>query len=241
MDEEIIEKLLKISTDFQGLSEKARNDVKGTFIAKETDGLAAVRLTLDGQISRLFLRFLDKIDNTNEKISYQLYLSASFIRTYFIINDLILSGDIIEAITLIRKQIENLTRLIEINEKPLTKLLKKTPNVCNVLDKMGKSIYPELSEIAHFGTPRVGELIKMDKAGEGKSGPSVLPAFSSKLFDVYKEHAFISITFVFWIIEFLKSIYQEKYDCTSDELLMEHIFTLALDLGIIIETKTEQK
>jgi len=240
MNIELIEKLAQISIDFQGLSKIAREKASDKYKAKEPSGLSAIRLTLDGQISRLFLKFNDKIDESTEKISYQLDLSESFIRTHFVVNDLLLSGDIIEALTLIRKQIENLTRLIEIDEKPLAKLLKKTPNVCEILKKSGKKLYPELSEVAHFGTPRIGALIRQCEPGNDKVGPSVFPFYSDFIFEAYKQHAFISISFVYWTIGFLKAVYKEKYDSELDENIMEPIFIKAIETGIF-EINSENK
>ena len=240
MDAELVEKLALIAVDFQGLSEKSRAETRETFKEQESNGISAIRLVLDGQIARLFLRFREKIENSNEKISYQLSLSASFIRTHFLINDLIISGDIIEALVLIRKQLENFTRLIELDETPLAKLSRKTPNVFNTLKNMGKSLYKELSEVAHFGTPRVGELINLEDIEKGKSGPSIFPVFSNRLNDVYKKHSFISIYFVFWIINFLKEIYKTDYNSSNDEMIIIEIFHLAKKEGIIIELEDEE-
>ncbi|MGB0883842.1 MAG: hypothetical protein ACPGTG_03890 [Flavobacteriales bacterium] len=240
MNKEVLEKLSGISMDFQGLSEKARRLATEEYKEKEPDGLFAIRVALDGQIARQTLRFIEKIENTNEKISYQLDLSNSFIRTHFVINNLILTGDIIEALILIRKQVENLARLIEIDDKPLAKIKGKTPNVCNIIKKAGKKLYPELSEVAHFGTPRVGNLLKTKNIEEGKSGPSVFPVFSKTLFEVYKQHSFISIYFLFWINGFIKSIYKEKYDSTSDDTILDNIYKKAV-LENIMRLDLEEK
>ena len=159
MKEESIAKLIKAASEFQGASNNSRKETEGIYKINEPSDLFTIRASLDGEISLISKHFHKKIENPTEKISYKLDLTCSFIRTHFVINDLLLTGDIIEAATLIRKQLEVLTRLIEIDANPLAKLLKKTPNVCNVLNKMGKSLYPELSEIAHSGTPRVGKLI----------------------------------------------------------------------------------
>ncbi len=234
MNSKTIKELFGKSIDFQGLSEKARLAVTKEYKKKESSGIFAVRVTLDGLIAILPDRFRENIENTNEKTSYQLDLSASFLRTHFVINNLILTGDIIEALTLIRKQLENLTRLIEIDEKPLSKIEKKTPNVCNILTAAGKKLYRELSEVAHFGTPRVGNLLRTNILTENKTGPSVYPIFSETLFEVYKQHSFISIYFLFWILGFLKSVYKEKYDSTYDDKILESIFEKAVLEKIII-------
>ena len=159
-----------------------------------------------------------KFENSTEQISYQLSLSASFLRSHFIINDLILNGDLIEAFTLIRKQLEILTRLHEIDKKPLFKLLKKTPNVVNLFKDGGKQLYPTLSEIAHFATPRVGELLTVKTFDDGSIGPSVHPAYNIDALACYDRHAYVSIYFVFWFMEFLKKIYGHSYECESDEM-----------------------
>ncbi|HCY77645.1 MAG TPA: hypothetical protein DHV28_17170 [Ignavibacteriales bacterium] len=241
MNIENIENLTKASVNFQGLSHAAREKACEEYKQNEPKGLFALRLTLDGQISKLCGQFQENIENSNEKISYQLDLSASLIRTHFVINDLIMSGDIIEALTLIRKQIENFTRLVEIDEKPLGKLLKKTPNVCDILKKSGKKLYPQLSEVAHFGTPRVGELIRKNIKEENKFGPSVFPFYSDTLFEVYKQHSFVSIYFIFWIVGFLKSLYQDKYDSSSDEKIIESIFNKAVEMDVIIIESEDNK
>jgi len=240
MNKEIIERLSKTAIEFQVLSEKTRNETREKYKSLETNGIFSIRVVLDGQIARLALSFKNKIEKPNQQISYQLYLSASFIRTHFIINDLIISGDIIEAATLARKQLENVTRLVEIDEKPLDKLLRKTPNVFDTLKKMGKSIYKELSEIAHFGTPRVGELIKTESSEDDKNGPTPLPLYTTKLNEIYKIHCAISIYFVFWIINFLKGVYKDSYDSESDEMTIFDIFQVAKREGIIVDLKDEK-
>jgi hypothetical protein len=41
-------------------------------------------------------------------------LVTSYVRTHFIVTDLILNGDLVEAVTLIRKQLESVARLNEL-------------------------------------------------------------------------------------------------------------------------------
>jgi hypothetical protein len=146
-----VEELLTSVCDFQADSERARAKARDSYRQNEPEQHNVFRITLDGLIVRTSKQLLNKFDNTTDKISYQLSLSASFLRTHFIINDMILNGDLIEAFTLIRKQLEALTRLHEIDDKPLLKLLKKTPNVINLFGEGGKKIYPTLSEIAEEG------------------------------------------------------------------------------------------
>ena len=154
-----IDELIRGACDFQADLIRARTKTQETYRAKEPVKHNSFRITLDGLIVRTSQVLSKKIENTDEKISYQISLVISFVRTHFIINDMIMEGDLIEAFTLIRKNFESLTRLHEIDSNPLLKLLKKTPNVINFFKEGGKKLYPTLSEIAHFGTPGVGELL----------------------------------------------------------------------------------
>ena len=228
-----VEELLTSACDFQADSERARVKARDAYRQKEPEQHNVFRITLDGLIVRTSKQLLNKFDNTTDKISYQLSLSASFVRTHFIINDMILNGDLIEAFTLIRKQLEALTRLHEIDEKPLLKLLKKTPNVINLFGEGGKKLYPTLSEIAHSATPRVGELLTIETFDDGRTGPSLHPAYNIDALACYDRHAYVSIYFVFWFIEFLKKIYGESYKSDIDEKTFYTMIKIAEESSII--------
>jgi hypothetical protein len=146
---------------------------------------------------------------------------------------MILNGDLIEAFTLIRKQLEALTRLHEIDDKPLLKLLKKTPNVINLFGEGGKKLYPTLSEIVHSATPRVGELLTIETFDDGRTGPSLHPAYNVDALACYDIHAYVSIYFVFWFIEFLKKIYGDTYKSDIDEKTFYTMIKIAEESGII--------
>src|SRR5690606_9971591 len=150
-----VEELLREAGDFATEATLAREMTKKKYRKDEPNGHNIVRISLDGLIARTSKQLANKIESPTEKISYQIGLAVSFIRTHYIINDFIMQGDLIEAFTLIRKNFESITRLNEIDKSPLQKLLRKTPNVINIFNQGGKQLYPTLSEIAHFGTPRV--------------------------------------------------------------------------------------
>ncbi len=95
------------------------------------------------------------------------------LRLFPLFRSAILDGDLIEAYTLIRKQLEKLTRLNELDNRPIEKLLNKTPNIINLFGEAGKELYSELSEVAHFGHSRVSEFISFETK-DGKRGPSKL-------------------------------------------------------------------
>ncbi|NTU73464.1 hypothetical protein HGB07_04835 [Candidatus Roizmanbacteria bacterium] len=228
-----IEELLSSACDFQAESERARAKAREIYRKKEPEKYNVFRMTLDGIIVRTSRQLLNKFDNTTDKISYQISLSASFVRTHFIVNEMILNGDLIEAFTLIRKQLEALTRLHEIDKKPLLKLLKKTPNVINLFGESGKKLYPNLSEIAHFATPNVGELLTINTFDDGRVGPSLHPTYNIDALACYDRHAYVSIYFVFWFMDFLKKIYRGAYNREIDEKTFYIMIGVAEECGII--------
>lgn len=231
---ENVEDLMQNAVKFQTDLIKARDTANKKYRSKEPESHNTFRITLDGLIARSIKQLGNKIDDPTEKISYQISLAISFVRTHFIINDLVLEGDLIEAFTLIRKNFESATRLNEIDKSPLAKLLKKTPNVINIFGKGGKKLYPTLSEIAHFGTPRVGELLTIKTEMDGRIGPSLYPVYNDNSIACYDRHAFVSIYFSFWLIDFLKKTYGKKYDHTKDESTFYIMVKLAEDCGIIL-------
>ncbi|MGH2664838.1 hypothetical protein [Flavobacterium sp.] len=228
-----VEDLMRNACDFEANATIARETTKEKYRKLESDGHNTFRITLDGLIARTIQQLANKMNNPTEKISYQISLAISFVRTHYIINDMIMHGDLIEAFTLIRKNFESVTRLHEIDKNPLLKLLKKTPNVINIFKDGGKQLYPTLSEIAHFGTPRVGELLTVNSHEDGRIGPSLHPDFNDDALGCYDRHAYVSIYFSFWLIQFLKSVYGENYDHDKDEKTFFIMTSIAEDNGII--------
>lgn len=227
-----IEKLLRDTCDFQGQSMACRNEASIKYRSKESNEESYIRVVIDGLMTRLANNMRSEVKETNEKISYQIALSASYVRTHFIINDLILHSDLIEASTLIRKQLESLTRLLELDDKPLQKLMRKTPNVINTFKKAGKQVYPHLSEIAHFASPKPSELLHVMELSEGMVGPSLMPAYIESAHGCYDLQALVSFYFLFWFIEKQRQFYEE-FTGNAEERLLVAAFKTAIDSGII--------
>jgi len=229
---EKVKDLLPAACDFQGESMKARESAREEFRRIETEPENVLRIIIDGLVAQLASNMTNKIEETDEKTSYQISLVTSYIRTHYIINDMILDGDIVEATTLIRKQLESLTRMNELDSKSLLKLFKKTPNVINFFKKPGKKIYPHLSEVAHFATPRVGELLHVLEDGE-LLGPSLHPQYVKAAHGCFDLQAFVTIYFLFWLIGKQESWYPE-IDTKDDMAVLYSIFQTALETGVIV-------
>ncbi|MDC0435015.1 hypothetical protein OAM69_05170 [bacterium] len=227
-----IDELLKEACEFQGLSMQSRERSSVEYRKKETDAESYIRIVIDGLMVRLAQNMKEKIKDTNEKISYQISLSASYVRTHFIINDMVLRSDLIEANTLIRKQLESLTRLHELDAKPLQKLMSKTPNVINTFKEMGKQAYPHLSEIAHFASPKAGELLHvMEKEGD-LIGPSMIPVYTDAAHGCFDMQALVSFYFLFWFIGKQRAFY-EAFDGEAEEKLLLSAFQAAINADVI--------
>lgn len=87
------------------------------------------------------------LEFADEKEQYKVLLIISFMRTHFVINELILYSEIIEAATLMRKQLELIARLKEIDIVELEKLNKKVPQMKHV--PWMKEYYGIWSQVAH--------------------------------------------------------------------------------------------
>lgn len=227
-----IDKLLEEACEFQGLSTQSRESSSIEYRKKETDAEYYIRVVIDGLMVRLAQNMKEKIKDTNEKISYQISLSASYVRTHFIINDMILHGDLVEANTLIRKQLESLTRLYELDAKPLQRLLRKTPNVINTFKTTGKQVYPFLSEIAHFASPKASQLLHVMEKEGGLVGPSMIPVYTDAAHGCFDIQATVSFYFLFWFIDKQREFY-EAFDGAAEERILLSAFKKAIDADII--------
>jgi hypothetical protein len=228
-----VEELLLLACEFQQGSERARAKARDAYSQKEPEQHNVLRIMLDGLIVRTSNQLLKKIDNSTDKVSYQISLITSFVRSHFIINDMILNGDLIEAFTLIRKQLEALTRLHEIDNQPLLKLFKKTPDVIKLFGEGARMLYPTLSEIAHSASPRIGELLTVETFNDGRRGPSLYPSYNIDTIGCYERHAYVSIYFIFWFMEFLNKCYGETCIREIDEKTFYTMIKIAEESGII--------
>jgi hypothetical protein len=205
----ITEKYFKEIEIFGSNSQKARDASLKRYKLEESKipKLSEFRLMLDGLILSVSQNFHTPPALINENISYRIGLCASYLRTHFIINDLILSGDIIEATTLVRKQLEAFTRLNELEKKEISKLQKKTPNVNNTFNGVTKELYSKLSEIAHSGSDDVVDLISNFEENNNRSEVNIYPLYSSNSLQCYKFHCYIALGFVSYFIKFAQTIY----------------------------------
>jgi hypothetical protein len=231
MTHEQTDKLLRAACEFQGKGMEAREKCREKYRHKEKNEENILRILIDGQIGLLAEKVTKKVQATSPAISYQIGVSASFIRTHFLINEFVLNGDLVEAIVLTRKQLESLARLHELDSKPLLKLTGKVPNIQNILKGPAGKMYGDLSEVAHFSTPRVAELLHVVESGE-LVGPSLLPVFSEQSGACFDMNCFVAVYFTAWMVEKLPTWYP-GYDNSEDKQFLGQSIMVALDCGVL--------
>jgi hypothetical protein len=228
---EQVERLIRVACNFQGMSLQAREICREKYRTEENESENILRMFIDGQIGSFAEKMINKVELTSIEISYQIGVITSFIRTHFLVSDFILNGDLLEAIVLIRKQLESLARLHELDSTPWQQLTGKVPNIKNILKGSSGRMYGNLSEVAHFSTPRVAHLLHIIEDGE-LLGPSLLPQYSKESGACFDMNCFVAIYFIAWLVEKLPSWYS-SYDNTGDKLILGKTVLLAVELGVI--------
>lgn len=117
-----------------------------------------------------------------EESKYLVYLITTFTRSQMIASDLLVSGDLVDAATVMRRQMEVVSRLSEVREAPsLEKLIRRTPNVKHLRTNL-KRLYGTYSGIAHGSDPADVRLL-----GRGTDSPFVA------LYPRFTEHGYVAL------------------------------------------------
>ncbi len=119
---------------------------------------------------------------------YLVGLSASFLRTQLTIVDLAKQSEVQDGATLVRKNLETVARILELEKATdPTTLFQRPPNV-GALRGNAKRLYGAYSEIAHSAHPRTSQLL-----GGAEDGRVGLVSLHPK----YTEHTLVLITNAF--------------------------------------------
>src|ERR1017187_9152449 len=101
----------------------------------------------------------------------------------------------------------------------------------NILKGTAGRMYGDLSEVAHFSTPRVAELLHVVEHGE-LVGPSLLPVFTQNGFACFDMVDFVAVYFIAWMLEKLP-VWYLGYDNSEDKSLLVETIGLAVDVGVL--------
>lgn len=232
---DLIQELMLELGRFSGLLHAAKEACREKYREQESEPRNRLRILIDGLMALLARDAQERVATITEATSYQIGLSVSFVRTHFVASNLIMNGDVIEGFILVRKQLESLARMNELDSRPLERLHGRTPNIQNALKQGAGRIYGALSEVAHFSTPRVTELLHVIEEDE-RVGPSVLNVYSEQAGGCMDLLQFIAIYYLVWQVEKFKEWYP-NLDHTDRVNALAVAVGTALEAGVIHESE----
>lgn len=223
--------MLQAACELQGCAFQARQHVRDEYRKRVSNEQNVLRITVDGFVSSVTRRLDQSINNLNAESSYQIGLSASFMRTYFLVTDMLLNGDLIEGLVLLRKQIEVLARVLELDQNSVEKLRGNTPNVKHLLTNGTGRVYGKLSEVAHLTTPECTELLGVNVDGI-RQGPNLVPQFQQVQFEQMDLSHFTGIRFFQWMLGKLASWYPNS-NFELEHCIALQAITAAINAGVL--------
>lgn len=148
-------------------------------------------------------------------------LIVSFCRSHFISSDLIISGELVEAAVITRKQMELIARLNEcLGEVDIESLIKRTPNVKHLKSKL-KRMYSNYSEIAHSASPKTISILGRRDYESGTFTP-LYPIFDDNSYVALQHMTLLVFEFYLSCSLFLNNNFTE-YDGTRDTIFFEEL------------------
>lgn len=150
-------------------------------------------------------------------------LVISFCRSHFLASELVLDVELIDAAVVIRKQMELVSRLLELRAGvDIDELIGRVPNVRHLRIQI-RRMYDEYSAIAHSSSPRslrlLGTLHK-----DGVEYTPVYPEFDDNIFVALHHLSFLGLEFYLWATDFYSAAFPEydpSYDRRISTLVME--------------------
>jgi len=231
----MIESLFKNLGNLGSQIEEAQKSHQSAFKQNEPNKLSDLRCCLDGVIASIYNEINEPIKKISNAIEYQLSVSASFVKTHFLLNTLILEGNLIEAFVLLRKQLESLARLEELNSKPLNLLEKTTPNIKSAVVGQAGKLYGALSEIAHFSCFKINNLLSIVPKSD-HSEINIFSKYSENSLNCMKLRLYLGLSFTRWMVKKMPDWYPNREWNVMEERL-KLVFNMARESGLIEENK----
>lgn len=165
-------------------------------------------------------------DRDMRKIDDGLYISGlltSFCRSHFVAGELLLQGELIDAATILRKQMELVSRLKELRSGvQAADLVGRTPNVRHLRKDVAR-LYGEYSSIAHSANPRTLQLLGTVQK-DGRTYTPLYPVFDENLRVGLNHFVLVTLEFALWTMSFYRrelSAYDPTHDETAFRILCE--------------------
>ncbi|KAA9108055.1 hypothetical protein [Microbacterium rhizomatis] len=133
--------------------------------------------------------------------SYYVGLFAAYVRTQGIVLDLARDSEVLDGTTLLRRQLELVARLRELDATDDASSLRgRTPNI-GVLKSKIRGLYGGYSEVAHSSVERVFDLLGSGEPG-AEQWVSMHPKFSVNSHVLLHNAAMVHLDFLLWMREF---------------------------------------
>lgn len=161
---------------------------------------------------------MEGIEFIEEKGQYKLLLMVSFMRTHCVVNELILYSEIIEAATLMRKQLELLARIKEIDIGELKKLNKKVPQVNHV--PWMKEFYGLWSNVAHNASVDSLDLLGYNMDDEIHKRYYVQPTYTDNTIETFNMNIGLFMLFGLVVIDFMEKLLPTNKSIEEREFLL---------------------
>lgn len=145
---------------------------------------------------------LDGIVFAEEKVQYRLLLIISFMRTHYVINELITYSEIIEASTLMRKQLELIARLKEIDVSELERLDKKVPQMKHI--QWMKEYYGIWSQVAHNASFDSLDMLGFNMEDENHKRFYVQPSYTENTIEAFNMNIGLFMLFAMEVANFME-------------------------------------
>ncbi len=132
-----------------------------------------------GRMVSFFTEFCQRLDGVeigDEALQYKILLAVSFMRTHICVCEHIFRSENIEAVTLMRKQLELIARMNEVDVKDLNELYDKVPNVG--FSRPMNVLYGLMSKIAHNANYESLDMLGYQMDDESHKRFSVYPIYT---------------------------------------------------------------
>lgn len=190
-----LEKMSRVFVDKMLQSEAAS---KQAYFVSEIEKHKHLRVAIDAAVADIVSKLGHiQIRNHTKVISYQIGIIAAYIRTHHVLSSTIHNGNLLDAIILIRKQMELLARFKELDHLPLRQLVGKTPNIKWLkLQDSGKA-YGFYSRYAHFSDPSATEMLGVTVGSDESIGsPHIFPVFHENAYEFFLTQSVLNIYFI---------------------------------------------
>lgn len=198
--------------------QKARQDTQRAFLSAD-----CIYPKLVDVICELTFQSVLEIEKSIQLTKYYRSLLASFARSTVVSVELIATSELIEAVAILRKQVELLARLNELEFKTVDELTGRTPNVGSLKTNL-KQLYSRFSEGVHSSTYGSMALLGFYE-NRGRRAHLLYPEFTENTEIIFQNWLFVFFEFSLWIMAF-KNSHVIDYDQSDDEQKFQQVMTL---------------